>query len=78
MSFLASGGLLFEQNSAKQWKERGGGNPTEGDNIKPEKERKRLDCVTDAITVLVQPIPAWPWSKGCKLSSIGKMLPATE
>lgn len=30
MSFLASGVLLFEQNSAKQWKERGE-NSTEGD-----------------------------------------------
>lgn len=55
-----------------------GENSTEGDRIKPEKERKRLDSVTDTITVLVQLIIAWPWSKSCKLSSIGKMLSATQ
>lgn len=59
MSFLASGVLLFEQNSAKQWNE--GQNSTEGDSIKPEKERKRLGCVTDTIIVLVQLISTWPW-----------------
>lgn len=32
----------------------------------------------DIITVLVQLITAWPGSKSCKLSSIGKMLSGTK
>lgn len=55
-----------------------GENSTAGDGMKPEKERKRLACVTDTIAVLVQPITAWPRSKSCKLSSTGKMVSGTQ
>lgn len=38
MSFLASGVLLFEQNAAKLWLERGGGDLAERESIEPEEE----------------------------------------